>query len=329
MSPTLFSIFMDILAEKVEPPDTSEADSAIILFAEDVQLRARYRLSLQRDLGKAYTWAQNSDMTWNVSKCSTLQPEEDTVPLRMVHEQMKVSKAETYLGVTITRDRLTDALLKERVKSARAPLEMLKGIGLNAKGFGSKISRSMYLTFIRPMFEYCSHLVRVQKSTMQDVLALEKAFFNAATGTYKAPLPWFRKLFKLEDFPARRISLRDKMKVHMDSGTRIDANVLERALSKADNTAPSRYKEAVWNEADQHKVRKLPIPDPGLHLAFSLPQHKNCILSMKWFLHRLPASPQSPRGDGCCWQYRAESALEHPTPAQMEQTRRKGPSKCN
>ena len=72
---------------------------------------------------------------------------------------------------------------------------------------------------------------------MQDILALEKAFFNAATGIYKDPLPWFRKLLKLEDFPARRISLRDKMKVRVDGCTGIDANALEIALCKADNTA--------------------------------------------------------------------------------------------
>ena len=108
---------------------------------------------------------------------------------------------------------------------------MLKHIGLNARGFGPKINRSMNLTFIRPMFEYCSHLVHNENSTMQEVLALEKAFFNAATGICKAPLPRFRKLFKLEDFRARRISLRGKMKVRTEGCTCIDANVLESALS--------------------------------------------------------------------------------------------------
>ena len=205
LSPTLFNIFMDVLAEKIEPNDSNDADSAIILFADDGQLRSKYRLSLQRGLDQAHKWAMHSDMTWNVRKCSTIQPTEDDSAFNMGHEPLKVGAGETYLGVTITRDGLTDALLKHRVKCARARLEMLKRIGLNAKGFGPKISRSMYLTFVMPMIEYCSHLVRIESSTMQEVLALEKAFFNAATGIYKAPLPWFRKLFKLEDFPARRI----------------------------------------------------------------------------------------------------------------------------
>ena len=41
LSPTLFNIFIDVLAESIEPNTTSEADSAIILFADDVQLRAK------------------------------------------------------------------------------------------------------------------------------------------------------------------------------------------------------------------------------------------------------------------------------------------------
>ena len=169
----------------------------------------------------------------------------------MGNECMRVGESETYLGVTLTKDGPTGKLLRDRVKSARARLEMLKRIGLNAKGFGPRISRSMYLTFIRPMFEYCCHLVPIKKSTQQEVLALEKAFFNAATGIYRAPLIWFRKLFKLEDFPARRISLRDKMKPRITSCSRINEGVLAKALSKAGNTAQSKWTETLWNEADK------------------------------------------------------------------------------
>ena len=219
----------------------------------------------------------------------------DNAPFNMGSVPMKVGASETYLGVTLTSDGLTEALLKGRMKSSRARLEMLKHFGLKAKGFGPKISHSMYLTFIRPMFEYCSHLVRIETATMQKALALEKAFFKAATGIYKAPLPWFRKLFKLEDLLASRISLRDNMKIRVEVCTRIDANVLESALGKADRTAPSRDKDTVWNEVDIYKVRKLPITEPGLHLAFYLSQHKHRSLSMNWFLHRFPASPHNVR----------------------------------
>ena len=151
LSPTLFNVFMDVLAEKIAPVKPESDDSDIILFADDVQLRAKYRISIQRDLDIAATWASQFDMTWNVR---TVQPSADPAPLSMGDEPIKVTDSETYLGVTITREGITDKLLSERVEKERARLETMKRIGLNAKGFGLKLSRSMYITFIRPMFEY-------------------------------------------------------------------------------------------------------------------------------------------------------------------------------
>ena len=75
---------------------------------------------------------------------------------------------------------------------------------------------------------------------MQEVLRLEKEFFRVATGIYKAPLPWFQKLFKLEDFKARRIRLRDKMQTCTSECDRVDKSVFETAFTLADNTKPSQ-----------------------------------------------------------------------------------------
>ena len=168
---------------------------------------------------------------------------------------------------------------------------MLKRIGLNAKGFGHKLNRNMYLKFIRPMFEYCCHLVKIEQEAMQEVLRLERAFFTTATGIYNTPLPWFRKLFKLEDFKARRIRLRDKMRNRTSECDRVDNAVLEAALMVAENTAPSRYTETTWNGAEQQKVRRLPIPNDKLYPAFRLKKHVHRVLCMKWFLYRFPAKP--------------------------------------
>ena len=160
-------------------------------------------------------------MTWNVRKCSTLLLEHDQVPLQTGTEPIQVVGSETYLGVAMTRKVTADKLLSERVQKACARLEMIKRTGLNAKGFGTKLSRNIYLRFIRAMFEYCCHLVRIKQETLQEVLRIERAFFTAATGIYKAPLPCFRKLFKMEDFKARRIRLRDKIRNHTSEYDRV------------------------------------------------------------------------------------------------------------
>ena len=145
------------------------------------------------------------------------------------------------------------------------------------------------------MFEYCCHLVRIERETMQEVPRLEKAFLTVATGIYKAPLPWFRKLLKLEDFYARRIRLRDKMRIRTSECDRLDNSLLEKALTIAGDTEPSKYTESVWNEADLHRARRLPIPNNGLYQAFYLKKHVHRVLSMKWFLHRFSARPHGVR----------------------------------
>ena len=243
MSPTLFNVFMDVLAECIEPSNEGAENSGIILFADDVQLTAKTRLALEQNLDTAFTWATETEMTSNVRKRSTLLPEHDQEPLRMGTELIQTVELENYLVVTITRQGITDKLLRERVQKARERLEMLKRLGLNAKAFEPKLSRNMYLTFIRAMFEYCCHLVRIKQETIQEVLRLERAFFKTATGIYKAPRPWLCKPFKLEDFKARIIRLRDKMRNHTSECDRLDNAVLETALTLENNTEPSRYTE--------------------------------------------------------------------------------------
>ena len=44
MVPTLFNIFMDVLAERIEPNNESAENSGIILFTDDVQLTAKSRI---------------------------------------------------------------------------------------------------------------------------------------------------------------------------------------------------------------------------------------------------------------------------------------------
>ena len=150
MIPTLFSIFMDVLAERIESNSECAENSGIILFANDAQLTAKSQLALEQNLDTAFTWATETEMTWNDWKCFPIQPENDQVFLKMGTEPIQVVESETNLGVTITREDITYMLLRERTQKTYVRLEIQKRIGLNAKGFGPRMSRSMYFTFIRP-----------------------------------------------------------------------------------------------------------------------------------------------------------------------------------
>ena len=66
-------------------------------------------------------------MTWNARKCSTIQPKNDLFILRIGAEPIQLVDSETYLGITITRQGITDKILLERVQKPGVRLEMLKG----------------------------------------------------------------------------------------------------------------------------------------------------------------------------------------------------------
>ena len=76
---------------------------------------------------------------------------------------------------------------------------------------------------------------------------------------------------------------------------RVDNAVLKTALMPANNTATSRDNETTWNEADSHKLRKLPIPNDKLYPAFYLKKQVHRALSIKCFLQRFPKSPYQVR----------------------------------
>ena len=119
MSPTLSDIFIDVLAERIEPKKESAENSGIIVFAVDVQPTAKSRLALKQYFDTAFTWDTETEMTWNVRKCSTIQPEHVQVSLKMGMEPIQVVESETYFGNTIRRQGITDKLLRERVQKAR------------------------------------------------------------------------------------------------------------------------------------------------------------------------------------------------------------------
>ena len=87
-----------------EPSSTNK----VIMFADNVQLRARARNGLQALLSQAATWAVTNDMTWNVAKCSIIcaDPNEGD-PLTLAGEMVREVTQAEYLGVMMTVEGIT------------------------------------------------------------------------------------------------------------------------------------------------------------------------------------------------------------------------------
>ncbi len=113
----MYSFPRSVLAE--EP----SSNDPVIMFADDVELRARYRDGLQALLGQAETWAVANDMTWKVVKRSIIcaEPNQGN-PIKLAGEvEREVTRAE-YLGVTMMVEGITHHHCLNRISKAKKSL---------------------------------------------------------------------------------------------------------------------------------------------------------------------------------------------------------------
>lgn len=288
---------MDTFADMVTHP---QDDGQFLLFADDIQLRGRSGSDLQQLLDVATKWANDYDMTWGIKKCHALSPQGCNQVFLIAGEAVgKVQEAE-YLGVTISNDGITSTQLLERVRKSRGRTSNLQNIGMNVSGFHTRILRSLYWTFIRPMYEYCFHITPVSHGTKEELLNLEKQYFHAVVPIRGVKRNWYRKLFRIEEAMERRQTLRDSMVSRLTHCDRLPTGALEAALEEADNVEPTPDSVESWTEKAE-KVRKIPLKpngDKDLPPALLLRSYKYRTLATKWYLHKFPQKPHLVRENG-------------------------------
>lgn len=300
LSPSVFNIFMDVLADMISR--AAGSDCAMVFFADDVQLRSRSSIALQRLLDVCTSWAESYDMTWSIKKCHIIPPNGDQTRLTLAGQPVMLSTEAEYLGVSIDSKGVSASTSIKRVSAARARLQDMVRIGMNARGLSLPVNRRLYLTFIRPVYEYALHLTPLSPRLTAAVLSLEKAFFTAVTNIRKARPAWARSLLRLPDVFQRRAILRDKLQERAEDEPRISQAGLRRVLAHAQNDVSCRELHELWNKADERMSRKLPKPPARspqelLPAAF-LKRYKHRTLALKWYLHHFPMRPSKVREAG-------------------------------
>lgn len=103
LSPTLFNMYIDILAEAVLAGAENELDNPANFFADDVVLMSRAPDGMQRMLDVCSQWAYAAGLKWGVSKCSALTTQNaELPPLILAGEVLKYAQSADYLGVRIS-----------------------------------------------------------------------------------------------------------------------------------------------------------------------------------------------------------------------------------
>ena len=117
LSPSVYNLFMDTFDEMLRQASSSERD-ALLLFADDVQLRSESPEGLQMLLEKAKTWAKQFDMTWSTSKCKIISNCAEYRTFRLANTQLQHAKEAEYLVVSISSEGITPTKLFQRIRTA-------------------------------------------------------------------------------------------------------------------------------------------------------------------------------------------------------------------
>lgn len=292
LSPALYNLFMDTFPEQLLQCE-QEASEPIIMFADDVQLRAKSRRGLQQLLDQAACWAQSMDMTWSIGKCSVIRPSGPPDESLTLNGQSLNEKTEDeYLGISLDAKGVNDTTFLKRVQNAKTRLNELRRVGLNNKGFAPSLNRRLFQTFVRTKVEYQVHITPLSTKAVLDYHRLERKFFEAASGVRSGRLPWWRKVFQIEPLEHRRTKLREGLVNRLQSLNAHEASVSARALAHAGNDKPHKEAHEYWDDVQHSCTRVFPATPIGtLPPVLLFASNKYRSLGLQWFLHRFPRSP--------------------------------------
>lgn len=117
ISPTLYNIFMDPLLEQV----CAKYPNGLSCYCDDTTGLAANVVTLQQILDEVSNWAEDNGMSWNAKKSSTMADVPVTLAGEVLHNAIEVQ----YLGVSLTREGVTDTRLKQRIRTAGFVLHTL------------------------------------------------------------------------------------------------------------------------------------------------------------------------------------------------------------
>ncbi len=185
LSPSLYNIFMDEFAERLNGVSREVADVPAVLFADDVLLTAKSATGLQELLDIASKWGEDRQMKWNVNagKSEVLESEETKHrTFLLAGRNLGKTPEVTYLGVSLSSEGVTDSKTVERARKAKTAVYQLRSLGVSPKGIHIEKSIRIYKCLIQPRWEYAMHLVPWTPRIQQAIEDTEKTFFAQVFG---------------------------------------------------------------------------------------------------------------------------------------------------
>ena len=168
LGPILFNIFINDLLERLHNSGLGVTMGNLILtalgFADDIMLLAAEPSKLQTLIDICETWSRQNGMQFNIDKCKVLPLNVGMKGLifKLMGKILKLVKRAKYLGVTLSRTRLTTLYsnhIERALEKAEAKTSAIRHLGYHSDGFRPETTVSMYKTIVRPTLEYAAQVL--------------------------------------------------------------------------------------------------------------------------------------------------------------------------
>ena len=319
ISPTLFLVFIDDIAEKlsIHISRALHADDLALWNASDHLSTATHRM--QDAINKIEEWATEWGVEINTTKTVTtvfsLSPQPEVAKIQMKGRDLKQEDTPTYLGVKLDKRLTWNPHLKDVQANTTRKLSIMKKLAGTTWGANSKILKRVYTGTVRPSLEYGNTAwATAAKSNTSRLDKVQNAGLRLITGGMKTtPIHKMQTLSNLQPLEHRR---KEKLCIHSEKLKRMPThamhkelqnltknrlerqsfNHLSRSLSKENDSLLPTDPEGMeilqqWEEQEEH-LDKLSINMhiPGIENKNCQPQHVLRSLTLEMLDNCFPSS---------------------------------------
>jgi Reverse transcriptase (RNA-dependent DNA polymerase) len=243
LSPILFNIYIDDLAEKL-----NESDTYCLLFADDILLQTQTSWQMQQLLIATQKWCEDNRMAVNVNKCGTFSngPTINSEPIPVV-ENYK------YLGIHLNKDGIdVDASIEHSRKRTVASLLNLKQ-HIGSEHWTPMTKIGMYKTFIRPKMEYGAPIINrlLKKQHIKTLEGIQRDALKWIIGKSQ-PINVIRNLTNILTIKDRYDQLQAMYRVHINCTP--SSHLINRYIQKPKGTLKRTLRLAYSGDIDKSSI---------------------------------------------------------------------------
>lgn len=206
LSPCLYNLYIGAIQERLRAVNGGDPLTSF-WYADDGAVVARDPVTLQRILHEAEAFSKEMNFRFSPTKCEVMNSD---VAITIYGQPLPRCTQFKYLGVWFGPGGADWRLhFHKMVEKGRNQLSFWRSIGFNSSGFKLRTRRMVYVTFLRPVVEYClsispgvKHITDALESFQSEAL---RACFSVGKCTSQAAM---RALAGVTTFEHRRLELK-------------------------------------------------------------------------------------------------------------------------